>query len=145
VSTSSGSDVGSTRGVPNLHTAHRIPQRELLSLSGVAILHTGVVSLHECVVARVPVLAYPFPLNDQPRGAARVVRHGIGLVGDRERDTPHDISRQLDQLLVDRDVRRRLDELAPQLDRYRTAGVAVAEVEDLLDSPGITGDRHTPP
>lgn len=133
-------------GRPNVHVAGWLPQREVLALASAAIVHSGNATLHESVVARVPMLVYPFRYNDQPRNAARVVRHGIGEVGDRGDDAAT-IADRLDRVMHDPAIRRRIEELAPHLERYEHDRTAVTAVEELLALPGphVTGDgRRTP-
>jgi UDP:flavonoid glycosyltransferase YjiC (YdhE family) len=67
-------------GLSNVYVADWIPQRALLTYAAAAFVHSGNATLHECVMARVPMLVHPFDVNDQPRNAARVIRHGIGVL-----------------------------------------------------------------
>jgi UDP:flavonoid glycosyltransferase YjiC (YdhE family) len=118
-------------GLANIYVGDWIPQRALLTFAAVAFVHTGNATLHECVVARVPMLVHPFEVNDQPRNAARVVRHGIGALdgGDDDAGT---LAARLDAVIADDGIRRRIGELADQVTRYEREGVALAAVEDLL-------------
>jgi len=94
-------------------------------------VHTGNATLHECVVARVPMLVHPFEVNDQPRNAARVIRHGIGALDEGDGDAGT-LAARLDAVIADENIRRRIGELADQVTRYERDGVALAAVEDLL-------------
>lgn len=135
-------------GAPaNLHAFPWLPQREVLAVSAAAIVHSGNATLHECVAARVPMVVYPFAVNDQPRNAARVVRHGIGEIGDREHDDASTIVARLDRVMSDDEMGRRLDDLAERITRYERDGVAVAVVEALLPASEahVSDDRRTPP
>jgi len=135
------------RGAPaNLHAVTWLPQREVLTFSAAAIVHSGNATLHECVAARVPMVVYPFAVNDQPRNAVRVVRHGVGEAGDRDHDDAWAIAARLDRVMADDEMRRRIDALAEKITRYERGGVAVAVVERLLQAPGphVSDDRRTP-
>ncbi len=117
---------------PNVVTRLWLPQRELLALSDAAIVHSGNATLHECVVAGVPMLVYPYASNDQPRNAARVLRHRIGEVGDRAGDDASTIAERLDRVLQDGAMRSRVEAMTDPLLAYERNGVAVATVERLL-------------
>lgn len=136
-----------TLGVhPNVHVAEWLPQRALLAHADAAIVHSGNATLHECVAAGVPVLVYPFTMNDQPRNAARVECHRIGAVGDRRTDDAATIARRLDGVLAGKGTRRRVAELAPAIERYEDDDVAVAVVETLLGNSGhVSGGRRSRP
>ena len=123
-----GADVPS-----NLITQRWVDQRSLLRHADAAIVHTGNATLHECVLARVPVVAYPFSSNDQPRNAARVRHHLIGEVGDRRRDDVQTINDRVHRVVGDAALAERLDRLAGSLERYQVDSVAVACIEALLD------------
>jgi UDP:flavonoid glycosyltransferase YjiC (YdhE family) len=119
-------------GLANVHVGEWIPQRALLTFAAAAFVHTGNATLHECVVARVPMLVHPFEVNDQPRNAARVIRHGIGALDGGDGDDPGTLAARLDAVIADDGIRRRIGELADQVTRYEREGVALAAVEDLL-------------
>lgn len=120
------------RGVANVFAAPWLPQRELLAVSSAAIIHSGTGTLHECAAAAVPTLVYPYAFNDQLGNAARVLHHGIGLVGDRDNDTPDVMVAQLDRLLEDDRFRSSLESFPASIARYERDHVAVAAVEQLL-------------
>ncbi|MGI9643748.1 MAG: nucleotide disphospho-sugar-binding domain-containing protein, partial [Ilumatobacteraceae bacterium] len=135
-----------TAAPANLHAVPWLPQREVLAVSAAAIVHSGNATLHECVAAEVPMIVYPFAVNDQPRNAARIVRHGIGEVGDREHDDATTIATRLDRVMADTEMRKRIEELAEPITRYEREGVAVAVVESLLPASDchVSDDRRTP-
>lgn len=134
-----GADVRPARfdGLANVFAAPWIPQRALLEVADAAIVHTGNATLHECVAAQVPMLACPLGVNDQRRNAARVVRHGVGVVGDVRHDGAA-FAERLDLVLGDVDLRDRIADLAADVTRYDRDHAAVAAVEELLRD----GGRH---
>ncbi|MEQ8842792.1 MAG: glycosyltransferase [Acidimicrobiales bacterium] len=109
--------VGPTGGPDpeNLLRRAWLPQRELLAHAAAAIVHSGTGTLHECAIAGVPMVVYPFAVNDQAGNAARVEYHGIGMVGDRRRDSTATIASNLRTVLASSEIRRHLDDLAMQL------------------------------
>ena len=58
------------------------PQLELLKRAAVAVAHAGLGTIKECILCGVPLVTFPFPINDQPDNARRVVHHGLGVSGD---------------------------------------------------------------
>jgi UDP:flavonoid glycosyltransferase YjiC (YdhE family) len=133
------SHVEEFRDLPNVYAARWIPQRALLTVAAAAFVHTGNATLHECVAAGVPMLVHPLGGNDQWRNAARVVHHGIGTLDGDDRDGGVSLAAQLDAVIEDEGMRRRIDALAQQVTRYEREGVAVSAVEDLLRA---SGHRH---
>lgn len=135
-----GIDDSAFAPLPNVYSSAWIPQRELLTVADAAFVHTGNATLHECVAAGVPMLVHPFAVNDQPRNAARVVRHGIGTLDDGRRGEAEWLAERLDEVLADHAMRRRISKLAEQVTRYEREGVAVAAIEDLIRS--AVGSDH---
>jgi UDP:flavonoid glycosyltransferase YjiC (YdhE family) len=121
-------------GVPNVHVAAWLPQRAVLANADAAIVHTGNATLHECVAAGVPMVVHPLGVNDQSRNAARVVRHGIGVVD--EGGDAATLAERLDAVMSDPTMLARIDALADRITRYERDGVAVSSVEELLRSSG---------
>jgi UDP:flavonoid glycosyltransferase YjiC (YdhE family) len=62
---------------PNLRIVEWIPQRQLLTRVSVFIMHGGLGSIKESIMAGVPMIVLP-ALNDQPFNAMRVRFHGLG-------------------------------------------------------------------
>jgi UDP:flavonoid glycosyltransferase YjiC (YdhE family) len=119
---------------PNVHLFEWAPQLEVLGRADVAIHHGGISSVNECVLARVPMVLYPFDFMDQPGNSARVEFHGLGEVGDRKTERGNDIALRVARVLDDPSYGRNLDEMAVSFERYLSANVAVAEVERYLGS-----------
>jgi len=122
--------------LPNVYVSGWIPQRAVLTVADAALVHTGNATLHECVAARVPMVVHPFAVNDQRRNAARVIRHRIGELDGGDSDDARTLAARLDAVILDEDMRRRIEELADRVTRYERDGVAVAAVEGLLRASG---------
>lgn len=109
------------------------PQRALLRLADVAVIHAGVNSLAECAEAGCPVLCVPLWL-DQPGNAARATYHGIGLAAD-----PHAsddmLAGRLRRLVDDPSFRKRAEAVRQTMARYARERVAEQEVARLLAAP----------
>ena len=123
---------GELRGIRNVYAAGWLPQRALLAFAAAAIVHTGNATLHECVAAHVPMLIHPLGVNDQQRNAARVIRHGIGMLDGGDGTDASALAARLDAVILDDGIRHRLVGLAEQVTRYERDRVAVSAVEDLL-------------
>lgn len=75
---------------PSAIVLERVPQLRILERAGLMITHAGVNSVHECVYFGVPMVALPIAF-DQPGCAARVVHHGLGVIGDARKADADDI------------------------------------------------------
>ena len=64
----------------NVSIFRRVPQLRVLEASDLMVMHGGTNSISECITAGVPMPAYPGSV-DQPGNAARLVYHGMGLMG----------------------------------------------------------------
>lgn len=118
----------------NVHLFEWAPQLKILERADVAIHHGGISSVNECILARVPMILYPFDFMDQPGNSARVEFHGLGEVGDRETEQGNDLALRVARVLDDPSYRRNLEGMAVSLERYLSENVAVAEIERLLSS-----------
>lgn len=77
-----------------------LPQTALLAECDMMITHAGMNSICECLIAGVPMLAYPLNMkSDQPGNAARVVAMGWGIKGDLRRDTERILRKHIMELL----------------------------------------------
>ncbi len=97
-----------------------MPQTEVLRHADLAIVHGGVGTVEECVHAGVPMLVYCGYETDMGGYAARVLYHGLGLVGDAGRDTPATMRSHIEQLLTDA-------QFAASVGRLRDCGAVYAE------------------
>lgn len=94
-----GSVAGLGELPPNVHAFEWVAQWRVLEQADAAIVHAGLATCLECIQYGVPMLSYPFDVNDQRGNAARVAYHQLGLVGQRDNDTPEVIQAHLQQLL----------------------------------------------
>lgn len=86
---------------PNTVIADSVPQLEVLLRASVLITHGGFNSIKESIDATVPMLVYPvYKHTDQRGNAARVLYHGLGLIGNLQRDTEAQIEEKLHELIT---------------------------------------------
>ncbi len=121
----------------NVHLFPWAPQRSVLEHADAAIHHGGVTSVNECAAAGVPMLIYPFEFLDQRGNGARVAFHGLGMVGDRNRDSVEAILGRLDALVGDRAMRRNAARLASVIATEQKEDRAVAAIVALIESPQV--------
>jgi UDP:flavonoid glycosyltransferase YjiC (YdhE family) len=69
----------------------KAPQLAMLQRSSVCLTHAGINTVRECAALGVPMVAVPLS-HDQPRNAALVEYHGIGVAISRDAATPAVIS-----------------------------------------------------
>ena len=116
----------------NVHVFEYAPQLEVLQLAECALNHAGINSVNECIRAGVPMLLYPFGFLDQPGTAARVIYHGLGVLGDRQADDPQTIEDRIDEILSDDAMKSRLTKMQKVFADYEIDRTAVETVESLL-------------
>ncbi len=129
-----------------VHTFPWVPQVQVLQHADVAVTHGGISTVDECVLSGVPTLVYCGWETDMAGTTARVVHHGLGIAGDRRRDTTADIRAHVDRLLTEPGFRERVRRLQGLYAAYAEHRVAERAVDALLERPtigdgiGTTGD-----
>ncbi|MGZ3461362.1 MAG: glycosyltransferase, partial [Archangium sp.] len=88
-------NVADFRIPPNATVVQFAPQLSVLRRASVMLTHGGLGSVKECICLGVPMLVFPTGF-DQPGNAARVVHHGLGLMGHIRGATPETLSSMLD-------------------------------------------------
>ena len=122
-----------------VHTFPWVPQVHVLRHADVAVTHGGVNTIDECVLSGVPALVYCGWETDMAGTTARVVHHGIGIAGDRQRDATTDIRAHVDRLLIEPGFRERVRRLQGLYAAYAEHRVAERAVDALLARP-MSGD-----
>jgi zeaxanthin glucosyltransferase len=115
-----------------VHVFPWVPQLSVLAAADVVVTHGGVNTIDECVLNGVPTLVYCGWETDMGGTTARVVYHGIGLAGDRRRDSTDDIRRLVDRLIDEPGFRQRMDVLRARYEAYASGRVAEREVDAIL-------------
>ncbi|MEM6529052.1 MAG: glycosyltransferase, partial [Chloroflexota bacterium] len=114
----------------NVYIFDWVPQLQVLEKADCAVHHGGTSTVNECIYYEVPMLLYPLGI-DQKGNAARVAYHNMGILGDRNRDTPEQIRQHLATLMDDGQYRSSLQTMKRAID---DAGCnpAATFVEQLL-------------
>jgi UDP:flavonoid glycosyltransferase YjiC (YdhE family) len=115
-----------------VHAFSWAPQLEVLAHADAAVVHGGVNTIDECVLAGVPMLVSCGGETDMAGNTARIVHHGIGLAADPERDTTGRITERLDRLLDEPTFADKLSRMRRAYREYADNGVAEHVVGDLL-------------
>jgi zeaxanthin glucosyltransferase len=116
-----------------VHVFPWVPQVTVLQHADVAVTHGGINTVDECVLNGVPMLVYCGFETDMAGNTARVVHHGIGLAGDRRRDTTDRIRAHIDRLLQEPRFESALRDLRRWYVAYADERVAERTVETILD------------
>jgi MGT family glycosyltransferase len=114
---------------PNARVAEHVASRAVLRHASLHVTHGGGSSVHESLLAGVPMLCLPQG-SDQGAWAARVAALGAGEVLADE--SPAAIRDGVRRLLGDAAPARRARELGDSLERYDGAKIAVEAVDELL-------------
>jgi UDP:flavonoid glycosyltransferase YjiC (YdhE family) len=110
-----------------------VPQLSVLRHADVMVTHGGISTIDECVLNTVPTLVYCGGETDMAGTTARVVHHGIGIAGDRERDRTPIIRDHIDRLLREPRFEANLRHLKERYAAYAANRVAETTIETLLD------------
>jgi len=78
-----------------------VPQLKVLRAAALSINHGGIHTINECIHFKVPMLIYSGKRSDQNGCAARVAYHKLGLMADKDVDSPNDIQRKISEVLTD--------------------------------------------
>jgi MGT family glycosyltransferase len=117
----------------HIQTCAWAPQTTLLQVANAAIVHAGITTINECISFGVPTVVYPLETNDQMGNAARIAFHGLGVVGDRNRDKADSIRHHVESILADDGCRQRVRAMQARFRAYEGADRGVEAVKALLN------------
>lgn len=115
-----------------VHVFGWVPQLDVLAHADAAITHGGINSVDECVTHGVPVLVYCGGETDMAGTTSRVLHHGIGIAGDRQRDGTETIRGHIDRLIDEPGFRQRVGHLQRCYAAYAETQVAERTIDALL-------------
>ena len=104
------------------------PQLELLKRAALHVTHAGLTSVKESLLAGVPMVALP-RFYDQKGNAARVLYHGLGLVGDWSAIGAEDLGRLMDRVMSEPGFTERARAMSREFTAQETASRGVEIVE----------------
>lgn len=115
----------------NVVVVNVAPQLQVLKRAAVMITHGGLATVRECIYHGVPMIVFPL-MRDQPGNAARVIYHGLGVMGDPRRVTAPRLRRLVDEVRQAPAIRASVDAMAREFQRAEREDSAVEVVERLL-------------
>jgi UDP:flavonoid glycosyltransferase YjiC (YdhE family) len=122
------------RRVPaNVLVTGYAPQVTLLRRADAAVIHGGLGSIKECILAQVPMLAVPFKF-DQPGNAERLEYHELGLWLWPEDCTAATVAASCERLLESTVIPEKLRDMAEALRQCEADAPAVAAIDRLARS-----------
>lgn len=120
------------RPVPdNVVLVNFAPQLQILKRTALMITHGGLSAVRECLYHGVPMVVLPL-MRDQPGNAARVVYHGLGVMGDPRRVTVETLRALVDQVHRTPSIRSNVEAMSREFRRAEEEDRAVDIVERLL-------------
>lgn len=122
----------------NFRFTHFAPGRELLKHCSALIYHGGTGSMYQALEAGVPMLAYPFHL-EQYHASYMVEREGFGLRRSANRMTGKKLVRDLNRILTEPLFRERAKYWAKHVAKSDGAAKAAAILEEHAYSGKVAG------
>jgi UDP:flavonoid glycosyltransferase YjiC (YdhE family) len=115
---------------PNVLLVSWAPQLAVLEKASLMMTHGGLGTIKECIFFGVPMIV--FPINwDQPRNAARVVHHGLGVQGNIG-DSAGQIGRLIDRVAGDSSFTERAQAMSRVFRKAEESGAGAGLIEKIL-------------
>jgi zeaxanthin glucosyltransferase len=116
---------------PNVIAVRSAPQLAMLKRAALMITHGGLNTIKECILLGVPMVVLPMK-RDQPRNAARVAYHGIGVMGNMQFITVEQAGALVEQVENAPAFKEKVEAMRKIFVEREEAGRAVQVVESLL-------------
>lgn len=111
------------------------PQPEVLRRADVAVIHGGIGTINECIVAATPMVIDRFGAVDQPGCALRVERCGLGERVDLAALDPADVVALITRVAEASPIETALQRYQVLAQQAERAGLAEKVIEDLRARP----------
>lgn len=92
----------------NIYIFPWVPQMRILKYSDCCITPAGINSISECIHFSVPLLVYSLKVADQNGNANRVNYHGLGIMGDRDKDNYLEIRQKIKRIFDEPSFRHKI-------------------------------------
>ncbi len=123
------------QNLDHVHTFKFVPQVFLLNHCSIFVTHGGLNSVKESIEAAVPMLVYPFDI-DQIGNARKVVHKKMGLLGDIKKETSADLESKIRKLLYDASFKQNIqsfkEEIAKKYDLEKLL-IPIIENEGIIE------------
>jgi len=107
------------------------PHLEILKRAAVMINHGGLGTVKECILSSVPMIVFP-STSDQPGNAARIVYHGLGLMGEIGKVNALQLRTMVQTVLEDPCFKERTQAMGDKFREMDDCQRGVEIVEDLI-------------
>lgn len=125
-------DVKSIGGTPeNVYTAGWVPQLWILQRASLVVFQGGLGTIKESIYHGVPMIVFPF-VNDQPRNAMLVERHGLGLQLKLDTATEEKLKAAILFVIDDGTIRTNLEKMKTLFRETESAGEGLRIIRELL-------------
>jgi UDP:flavonoid glycosyltransferase YjiC (YdhE family) len=115
----------------NVMLVNHAPQLEMLQRASVMITHGGLNTVKECIYFGVPMIVFPMK-RDQPRNAARVAFHKLGVMGNLQHLTAEQVKALLDKVMGNASFRENVRAMSRRFQELEAEEKSVKVIETLL-------------
>jgi zeaxanthin glucosyltransferase len=116
------------------------PQVEVLKKSVVMIAHGGLGTIKEAILCGVPMILFPF-FADQPGNSARIVYHGLGLMGNIKHLTPETMLGLLDRVTQDQGMLENVRRMGTLLEKELEQGIGIDIIERFASRAPVNAPK----
>lgn len=102
-----------------VHLFNWVPQPEVISHADCVVTHAGNNTMNECLHYAVPMVLYSGKKTDQDGSAARMAYHGLGVLGDKDRDGSEQIKSNIEEVLTNKTFHEKMVEFNNLYQDYR--------------------------
>lgn len=107
------------------------PQLQVLQRASLMITHGGLSSVKECIYYGVPMLVFPLK-RDQPGNAARVVYHGLGVMGNPKRISVEKLRTLVGAVQGSPSIRANIEAMSQEFQRAERLNPGLEIIEGML-------------
>lgn len=116
----------------NVYVFDWTPQLQVLKHADCAVINGGINTINECIYFGVPMLLYSLGHADQNGDTTRVAYHGLGIVGNRLKDTAVQIRLSIQMLLTNPAYQECVSQMRDRIHHYHQENRAAKIVGTLL-------------
>jgi len=128
-------DASALRCPPNVLVVPEAPQLKVLERASLMVSHGGFSSVKECIYQGVPMVLLPL-FYDHPGNAARVVHHGLGVMGSFAGASASRLGQWMDTVMNDPRYQERAQRMSRIFRDWEARSPGVEMVERMA-SPGL--------
>lgn len=107
-----------------VHLFNWVPQPQVISNADCVVTHAGNNTMNECLHFSVPMVLYSGKKTDQDGSAARMAYHGLGVLGDKDRDSAEQIRSNIVEVLTNTTFHDKMDKFNKLYQEYRARALS---------------------